>query len=301
MPAATKLVFPATLRWNAMIRLLFALLCACLLPVPAPAAAPPPLMLAGQWRDGAEVSQYWVSEKFDGVRARWDGTHLWTRAGNRIPAPPAFTAGWPRQALDGELWIARNRFDEVSAIIRTSPPRSEDWQRVRFMAFDLPGHPGPFSQRLEALQQLVQQAGSRHLAAVPQQRVADNARLQQLLRSVVAAGGEGLMLHHQDNRYSAGRSPGILKLKPWDDAEAWVVGHIPGKGRYAGMLGALLVERQDGSRFRIGSGLRDTERAHPPAIGTRVTYRYNGFTTNGLPRFARFLRVREEAGPDVPR
>lgn len=284
-----------------MIRLLLVLLCACLLPLPAQAAAPPPLMLAGQWRDGPEVSHYWVSEKFDGVRARWDGRQLWTRAGNRIPAPPAFTEGWPAQALDGELWIARNRFDEVSAIIRTRPQHSDDWRQVRFMAFDLPEHPGPFSQRLEALQQLVRQADARHLALVPQQRVADTARLQQLLRTVVAAGGEGLMLHHQDNRYRAGRSPGILKLKPWDDAEAWVVGHVPGKGKYTGMLGALLVERHDGRRFRIGSGLKDVERAHPPAIGTRVTYRYNGFTANGLPRFARFLRVREEATPDERR
>lgn len=283
-----------------MARLLLLLLCACLLPVDAHAGTAPPLMLAGQWRDGTDPAPYWISEKLDGVRARWDGKALWTRAGNRISAPPGFTRGWPQQPLDGELWIARGRFDEVSAIVRTSPPRQQDWRPVRFMAFDLPAHPGTFSQRLNALQGLVRAADSPGLALIPQQRMADSAHLQRLLQSVVAADGEGLMLHHQNNRYLPGRSEGLLKLKPWQDAEAWVVGHVPGKGKYTGMLGALLVQRSDGARFRIGSGLKDAQRANPPGIGTLVTYRYNGYTATGLPRFARFLRVRDEAPPPEP-
>src|SRR5690606_19749370 len=55
-----------------MRRLPTLLLYLLLLPLVAAAAAPP-LMLAGQWRDGPDVSRYWVSEKLDGVRARWDG------------------------------------------------------------------------------------------------------------------------------------------------------------------------------------------------------------------------------------
>lgn len=283
-----------------MVRLLLLLLCICLLPFNAQAAAPPSLMLAGQWHDGPDVSQYWVSEKLDGVRARWDGKALWTRAGNPIPAPPGFTAGWPTQPLDGELWIGHGRFDEVSAIIRTSPANAADWRPIRFMAFDLPAHSGSFSQRLVAMQRLIAAARKPGLSVVPQQRLADTASLHRRLQTVVAAGGEGLMLHHQDNRYFAGRSEGLLKLKPWEDAEAWVVGHVPGKGKYTGMLGALLVERGDGARFRIGSGLKDIQRANPPGIGTLITYRYNGFTRAGLPRFARFMRVRDEAPPPDP-
>jgi DNA ligase-1 len=283
-----------------MVRLLTVLLFACLQPLHALAGSPPPLMLAGQWHDGADPAQYWVSEKLDGVRARWDCKALWTRAGNRINAPADFTSGWPAQPLDGELWIARDRFDATSAIVRTSPARPQDWQPIRFMAFDLPAHPGGFSQRLTALQALVRNAARPTLSSIRQQRVADSDSLQRLLQSVGAAGGEGLMLHHQSSRYLPGRSDGLLKLKPWQDAEAWVVGHVPGKGKYTGMLGALLVQREDGSRFRIGSGLKDVQRANPPDIGTLVTYRYNGYTATGLPRFARFLRVRDEAPPPEP-
>ena len=280
-----------------MRRLPMLLVLLCLLLPGISVAARPPVMLAGQWQDGADVSNYWVSEKLDGVRARWDGQALWSRAGNRIDAPPEFTRGWPTQPLDGELWGGRGNFDAASGIVRSHPADESGWRQLHFMVFDLPAHPGTFSQRLQALRELFAHNPSATLHLIRQQRVADGATLQQLLDSVVAKGGEGLMLHHQDNRYSATRSDGLLKLKPFDDAEARVVAHLPGKGKYAGMLGALLVEREDGVRFRIGGGFKDEQRANPPAIGSLVTYRYNGLTGNGLPRFARFLRVREEAPP----
>ncbi len=279
-----------------MSRLLMLLCLLLFLPLAA-TAAPPPVMLAGQWRDGADVSRYWVSEKLDGVRARWDGRTLWTRAGYRILAPAWFTQGWPRQPLDGELWSGRGQFESASATIRRHPPDDTGWRQLRFMAFDLPAHGGPFDQRLAALQAMVKRTSSATLAAVPQRRIADRNALQRHLQATVAAGGEGLMLHHQDNRYVAGRSDGLLKLKPWDDAEARVVAHLPGKGKYEGMLGALLVERDDGTRFRIGTGFKDAQRAAPPAIGSLVTYRHTGLTNHGLPRFARFLRVRDETPP----
>ena len=100
------------------------------------------------------------------------------------------------------------------------------------------------------------------------------------------------MLHRGSARYRAGRTNDLLKVKRHEDAEAVVVGHLPGRGRFTGMLGALLVEMPDGRRFRLGTGLSDAERRQPPPIGATVTYRYYGTTRNGIPRFASFLRVR---------
>ena len=68
----------------------------------------------------------------------------------------------------------------------------------------------------------------------------------------------------------------------------------PGKGKYLGMVGALLVEDERGRRFALGSGLRDADRANPPAIGSLVTFRHDGLTAKGTPRFARYLRVRTD-------
>lgn len=271
-----------------------------LAPAGSGAAQPPPLMLATDYDSSVEVADYWVSEKLDGVRGRWDGHALWTRGGHRIEAPDWFVAGWPTVAMDGELWIGRGRFDEISGLVRAGHRDDGAWRQVRFMVFDLPGHAGGFGERLLELRRLLDRAAVAWLQPVPQFRVPDAAALQARLRAVVAAGGEGLMLHHHDARYRAGRSDGVRKLKPHADAEARVVAHLPGRGKYAGMTGALLVERADGVRFRLGGGLTDAQRAAPPPVGSLVTYRYSGHTVNGLPRFARFLRVRHEPAPPDP-
>ena len=66
-----------------------------------------------------------VSEKYDGVRAVWDGRALRTRHGQIIQAPAAFLARLPAQVpLDGELWLGRGhgRFDAVSALVRRRRP-----------------------------------------------------------------------------------------------------------------------------------------------------------------------------------
>jgi DNA ligase-1 len=109
---------------------------------------------------------------------------------------------------------------------------------------------------------------------------------------VVAAGGEGLVLHRADALWSPGRSAALLKLKPAHDAEATVVAHEPGRGRLAGRMGALRVRSPDGREFRIGCGFSDIERAAPPPLGSLVTYRHRGRTDDGLPRFATYLRRR---------
>lgn len=131
------------------------------------------------------------------------------------------------------------------------------------------------------------------IVPVPQQRATTHAALQAHLDRTVRDGGEGLMLHRGSSLYRAERNDDLLKFKPHDDAEARVVAHIAGQGKHAGRLGALLVETGEGLRFKLGGGFTDAQRAAPPPIGSLVTYRYNGLNASGVPRFARFLRVRE--------
>ncbi|GAB4558369.1 MAG: DNA ligase [Rhizobacter sp.] len=253
-----------------------------------------PLMLANLYRPDLPLADYWVSEKYDGVRAYWDGAQLSTRQGHRIHAPTWFTAGWPAQPLDGELWAGRGRFTAASSAVARDTPDDDAWREMRYMVFDLPAHPGHFDQRLVALQRLLATHPSRWLQAVPQHKVASEAALQTLLRQTVRAGGEGLMLHRGASLYRGERNDDLLKLKQHLDAEATVIGHLPGKGKYQGMLGALQVQTPQGLKFRLGSGLRDADRASPPPIGSQVTYRYLGLHPDGAPRFASFVRVRRD-------
>lgn len=272
-----------------------------LLTWPALSAPPPEPMLATPYRDGIAVADFLVSEKLDGVRARWDSRALWTRGGARIAAPAGFTRGWPAEPMEGELWIARGRFDEVSALVRRVGTDPQAWRNVRFMVFDLPSDPGTFAERVVRMRTRVQAARQTHLAMIPQQRFTTVTALDAELARVVAAGGEGLMLHRRDARYRSGRSQDLLKYKPHGDAEAQVVAHLPGKGKYAGMMGALQVRTPEGRSFRIGTGFTDAQRATPPPVGAWLTYRYSGFTSTGLPRFARFMRMRDEMPPPDPK
>ena len=257
-------------------------------------ARAPSLLLANVYRDGIDLDRYWVSEKLDGVRARWDGETLVSRGGNRFNAPAWFTEDFPRVPLDGELWMGRGTFERLSGAVRRKIPNDAEWRTIRFMVFDLPASPAPFDRRLQRLRVMFETIESPRIALVEQFRVADHDALMETLSRVVDSGGEGLMLHRGGAFYTAGRTDDLLKVKRFDDAEAVVVGHLPGKGRLAGMLGALLVEMPDGRRFRLGTGFSDQERREPPPLGATVTYKYFGKTRNGVPRFASFLRIRDE-------
>ncbi|NMM80834.1 DNA ligase [Acidovorax sp. SRB_14] len=262
------------------------------------AADAPALLLAHVYRPGVALQDYWVSEKYDGVRGYWDGRALRTRGGETVHAPAWFTAGWPAEPLDGELWAGRGRFGHAQSTTRQQQANDAAWRQMRFMVFDLPGHGGPFDERLPVLQARVRQIAQPWVQAVSQQRIASDAALQALLQRTVRGGGEGLMLHRGSSLYRAGRSDDLIKLKTHDDAEARVIAHLPGKGRHAGQLGALWVETPQGQRFKLGTGLSDAQRRDPPPVGSWVTYRFRGTHDGGLPRFASFMRVREDLPPE---
>lgn len=260
-----------------------------------PAADPgaPSIELLSPASADMDPAGYLVSEKFDGVRAIWDGRGLRFRSGRAMAAPGWFTEGWPDTALDGELWGGRGRFDVTSASARRSVPDDAQWRGLRLMVFDLPGAAGGFAQRAARIEVLVRASASSVLVTVDQQVMADRAALQQRLDSVVRGGGEGLVLHRADAPWAPGRSTAVLKLKPLHDAEAQVLAWESGRGRLAGLMGALRVRNVSGIEFRVGSGFTDEQRRHPPAVGSWISYTHRGHTPSGVPRFASYWRAAE--------
>lgn len=258
---------------------------------PAPQA--PALLLARQAPAAMDPDGWLVSEKFDGVRAFWDGRQLRFRSGAPIAAPAWFTRRLPALPLDGELWLGRGRFQALSGLARSTTADTAAWQALRYMLFELPGGEGDFAARAARLRELAHGVGWPQLIAVEQQRLPSAQALQQRLAAIVAAGGEGLMLHRADSPYHTGRSPALLKLKPLQDAEAQVIGQVAGRGKHARRLGALRVRSESGIEFLLGTGFSDAEREAPPPLGSWVTFSYRGLTAGGVPRFASFLRVSE--------
>jgi DNA ligase-1 len=258
------------------------------------ADAGPALLLAQTAPKGIHPAGYLVSEKYDGVRAHWDGHTLRFRSGLPIAAPAEFLDRLPAVPLDGELWLGRGRFEALSGLVRRQTPDAAAWGQLRYMVFELPDASGSFASRAKRVAALAQQSGWPQLQAVEQQRLGSPQALQHRLDEVVASGGEGLMLHRADAPYETGRSASLLKLKPLHDAEARVVGYVAGRGRHAGRMGALRVRSAAGVDFLLGTGFSDTERESPPPLGSWVTFTHRGHTADGVPRFASFLRVRSE-------
>ncbi|MGR6839847.1 DNA ligase [Aliivibrio wodanis] len=258
-----------------------------------PNTASIPLTLASNYQRELDINLYWLSEKLDGIRAYWTGSELLTRKGHKIYTPKWFTDPLPAHAIDGELWAGRGGFQKVARTVLDFKPDEEAWRDIRFMMFDLPGSVGVFPKRYHELSAMEKSFKVPHLKLVVHHPVNSEEQLFNILDDISARNGEGVMLRKLDTIYRSGRSDDLIKVKKHDDDEAIIVGYTDGKGKYKGMVGAFILRMPNGKEFKIGSGLSDAVRANPPEIGTQITYRYNGYTDNGIPKFARYLAVRE--------
>lgn len=249
----------------------------------------PPLLLAQSWDNSADLTGWWISEKLDGVRAYWDGNRFLSRLGNEYHAPDWFVDGLPSESLDGELWIDRGAFQRTVSVVRRQD-KSDHWKEVKYVVFDAPNHDGVFEKRIKHLNKLIKASKLKHLVALEQEPCKNTTHLKKELARVEKLGGEGLMLREAGSRYAVGRSWTLLKVKTFHDAEAIVVGHVAGKGKHKGRLGALNVQLPDGTDFSVGTGFSDKQRENPPEVGSVIMFRYQELSDGGVPRFPSFVR-----------
>ncbi|MFT6259535.1 MAG: DNA ligase-1 [Crocinitomicaceae bacterium] len=250
----------------------------------------PSLALAKHFKNDMQSPSYWVSEKLDGIRCYWDGISLVTRNGNKINPPLWFTQSFPTTEMDGELWIGRGSFQLLTKIALDDKPNVKLWEDVSYQVFDLPSSKYPFELRQKQLKAIVDKANIPHLKHVRQEKITGLDRIQLHLKKLVNQGAEGIMLRTPGSPYVAGRSKHLLKMKLRQDAEARVIAYQTGRGKYENMMGAIWVEMEDGTLFKIGTGFSDEDRKEPPIIGADITFSYQGLTDRGLPRFASFER-----------
>ncbi|MDF5544125.1 DNA ligase, partial [Vibrio parahaemolyticus] len=135
----------------------------------------PPVSLAQSYQDGIDVSEYWYSEKLDGVRAYWTGQHLVTRNGNRIYAPDWFTGPLPDYPLDGELWAGRGNFHLVQQTVLDKTPVESAWRHIDFMIFDMPYSAGDYRKRYYNIKDLVLEVDQPHIKYVEHRAIQNEA------------------------------------------------------------------------------------------------------------------------------
>jgi DNA ligase-1 len=238
---------------------------------------------------GQDPAGRWLSEKLNGVRGRWDGANLYTKTGKLMHPPAAFRAGLPTSAVEGELYLGRNRLQEVAGLVALKRPTDLDWASLRFHLFDAPDHPGTFEERQAFLHALALPA---HVVVIEQIRCAGRAHADAEFERLTADGAEGLMFAAAGSHYSEGVSDNLWRWKKLADAEAEVIGYAPGLGRLLGKVGALVC-RWGGQVFKVGSGLDDRQRNAPPPLGSLITFAYYGLTNSGRPNSPVFLAVRD--------
>lgn len=226
-----------------------------------------------------DISGWYMSEKFDGQAALWDGQGgLCGRDGKPIQAPASWLAGLPPIALHGELWLRRGAgcLQELRSIVSKRgrlEPSVEEWSAVQFLAHSVPlqkspnGEPLTYSQEFALLRSLNIGPDS-PLRVIKQQRLpislsAAQEQVEAKMVTVEAQGGEGVILRDPAAVWVPGRSESVLKYKILRLGEAVVVGYVAAKtGKYHGMIGALILVMENGIGFRVGQLLKDARHLH---------------------------------------
>jgi len=270
---------------------------------------------------------WYMSEKFDGQRALWDGAKFVTRGSTtNYPRVYPYVPSWfvalmpPGVALDGEFFIKRNAFQEIGFLKSKLKPNlsnqselDKKWGNIKYYVFDTPSVDLPFEERMDYLKKLVadrcklfSKIKSQGITECPliyteQYLIESEEQLNKYYSELISNDAEGVMIRAPKVKYIPTRTRLILKLKPEEDSECTISGYKPGTGKYEGSLGSFECEMPNGKKFFV-SGMSDSIRTeyinkkseyyHP--VGTVITYKYTFLTDDGIPRFPRYKGKRME-------
>ena len=259
--------------------------------------------------------------------------HFYSRAGKEFYCPKWFLEAMPpknilkKRAIDGELWAGRENF-QLMGTVRKKIPLDEEWIHISYQVYDIiTFEDDQFEDRIKILKKVVSFSKKRWaifkkegkilypisnldvpIEMTEQIKITSHKMLDTYYEKIIGGGGEGVMLKHPLKSYMNGRNSYLLKVKPSFDREAEIIGYKKGNGKYVKMLGGFIcrplknndthmtVDKDENHIFTL-SGMDDSVRknykkTHP--LGTIITYECSGFTDKGVPRFGRYLRIRED-------
>ncbi len=256
-----------------------------------------------------------VEPKLDGVRvlahvdvARGEVIFR-SRNGNAFPSldhlqEPILRAvsasGYSSIVLDGE--VVGESFARAMGQVRQQQGGASD---VGYWLFDalLPTeYSGGISAAYQVRRQRVENicAGAQgDFNAVTSTLCSSLDEVQATYRDALRAGQEGVMVKPLSGRYERKRSYAFMKIKQLASEDLRVVRAIPGKGKCAGTLGALICLHGQ-VEVRVGTGFTDAERDElwqqhqaEGLAGRIAEIGYHQDTESGSLRHPRFIRWRD--------
>jgi hypothetical protein len=169
------------------------------------------------------------------------------------------------------------------------------WDLIPYSDFTAGVCKVPYSQRLESLCVMVDTYQPKKVGLVDRWEVATIEEANTLFEGLLADGQEGIILKCRNGIWEDKRSKTQIKFKGELECDLKIVAVEEGKGKAAGMLGAIICESADGVvKVNVGSGFTEEHRKKYWAenlVDRIVAIKYNSRITNKQGEESLFLPV----------
>jgi len=261
------------------------------------------------WKKGV-----WASPKMDGLRCIINREGAWSRLGNKFVSFPHITRELqqlfvenPNLVLDGECYThaLKSDFDKIISLAKKQKPTEADLveseANLEYHIFDVPSVKGGYTERYKWLKKNIQERfkNNRWIKLCEHTLIFSEADIDKYLEECVKQGFEGCMMNLPEGDYEPDkRSYLILKYKLFQDDEFEIVDVLEGDGNRSGMMGRVVLKLKGGRTFECDSkGNRDFFRRllveKKKVIGKKATVRFQNYTPDGVPRFAKIIAIRD--------
>ncbi len=212
-------------------------------------------MLASKW-SGTITGPVYMSLKLDGLRGIFKNGKMYSRNGHEIIGVDHINRALAPQGiheLDGELTIPGKHFQDISGELRSHA----DCPDAIYNAFDTGDLTCPFYERYKYITDHVALIKG-PIKIVKHVLTNDMEKIISTFTKSLDAGYEGLVLKNPNHMYKKGtRSKDWMKVKNVKEEDLPILEFYEGEGKYKNMVGGFIVQRENGVRVRVGSGLSD--------------------------------------------
>jgi len=238
-----------------------------------------------------------AERKLDGVRLMLLDGRFYTRKGKEVSLPKTtkHMRNMVGVMLDMEVTLESGKVEDratVSGLINSAMKGGTiDEDLLWFNVFD--GMPSDLyrarssvdclKERLHFVNNYIDMCPNPRFRKIPYSDVTTQHALEAMYQGTTLRGYEGLVTKHYDDKYIFKRSKEWARFKPVRTADLKCTGVVEGKGKYAGMIGALRLEDMLDEEFvvvNVGSGMTDFDRAlpHDRFVGKVIEVKYSHIT-----------------------